>query len=343
MSAEWIDFRAVKSRVGMEALLEAYGIALGRRVGVHLRGGCPLPQHSSRESRESFLVHTEKNVWICHSQSCVATRGGQAGGNVLDFVAAMEQCSIAEAAWRLGARYGVGGPIRARGEGTGFKKNEGGAGAWVCLPGGHQNPPLSFVLRPVDCQHAYLRQRGIAHQTAEYFQVGFYSGAGLMQRRIVMPIHNRQGQLVAYAGRVIDGSEPRYKFPPGFRKSGVVFNLHRALRSGLRQAIVVEGFFDCMRLHQVGFPQVVALMGAWLSPVQQELLRAHFAELVLMLDGDETGRRATERMVGQLGSEIRLRVAEVPAGQQPDQLAAMEIRRLVQAATTATPHGPGSD
>lgn len=108
---EWIDFRAVKAAVGMERRLESCGGTPRRRIGVHLRGSCPLPQHRSRESRESFPVNTHKNVRICHSQSCVAARGGQAGGNVPDFVVVLEHCSMAQGARRLQARFGAGGGV----------------------------------------------------------------------------------------------------------------------------------------------------------------------------------------------------------------------------------------
>jgi len=186
------------------------------------------------------------------------------------------------------------------------------------------------VLGPVDGGHPYLRQRGIDRQTAECFQAGFYGGVGMMQERLVIAIHNRRGQLVAYAGRAINGRPPRYKLPPGFQKSLELFNLHRARGSGSGQVLVVEGFFDCMQVHQAGFPSVVALMGAWLSRVQQELLREHFQQVVLMLDGDETGRRASRRIAAQPGRQMTLRVVEVPKGQQPDQLTAMEIHRLLE-------------
>ena len=121
---------------------------------------------------------------------------------------------------------------------------------------------------------------------------------------------------MAYAGRAIGQAEPRYRFPTGFRKSLELFNLHRAVRSGGRQVVVVEGFFDCMRVHQAGFRSVVALMGSALSATQQELLLGHFGELVLMMDGDETGRRASQRIAAQLGNRIPVRVVEVPAGNQ---------------------------
>ena len=73
-----------------------------------------------------------------------------------------------------------------------------------------------------------------------------------MQNRIVIPIHNADGLLVAYAGRAIDGSEPRYKFPAGFRKSLELFNLHRVGREA--SVVLVEGLFDCMKVSQAGYP-----------------------------------------------------------------------------------------
>jgi len=327
---EWIDFAVLKAAVRMEMLLEGYGVRLRRRVGMHLRGRCPLPQHGSRESSESFIVNTSKNVWICHSQSCVAARRGAPGGNVLDLVALMENCSVVEAARRLRSRFRVRSPGPPGEEGTGFKKKEGASPRGVVCPAQESNPPLGFVLGPLDHRHPYLRQRGIDGQTAECFQAGFYGGVGLMHERVVMAIHNPRGQLVAYVGRAIDGREPRYKFPLGFQKSLELFNLHRALRSKSPQVIVVEGFFDCMRVHQADFPSVVALMGASLSRAQQQLLLEHFEQVVLMLDGDETGRRASRRIAAQLGRQMTLRVVEVPEGQQPDQLPAMEVRRLVE-------------
>jgi DNA primase len=67
-------------------------------------------------------------------------------------------------------------------------------------------------------------------------------------------------KLVAYCGRSLDGTEPRYKFP-GITKSQIFFNLHRAPTAGAETAIVVEGFSDCLKLDQAGFGSVVALIG----------------------------------------------------------------------------------
>jgi len=101
MAGTWVDYRAVKAAVSMETVLANYGIRLHPLDSEHLRGRCPLPAHTSNSSRQSFIVNTQKNVWACHSDSCGAARGRRIGGNVLDFVSAMENCSIREAALKL--------------------------------------------------------------------------------------------------------------------------------------------------------------------------------------------------------------------------------------------------
>jgi DNA primase len=128
-----------------------------------------------------------------------------------------------------------------------------------------------------------------------------------MEGRLVIPIHNDDGILVGYAGRSLSHGEPRYRFPTGFRKSQALFNLHRAVERG-KGVIVVEGFFDCFKVHQAGFPCIVALMGSSLSQRQELLLRRHFQNVTLMLDGDSAGRRASTMIAARLGTKIAVRV-----------------------------------
>jgi DNA primase len=122
--------------------------------------------------------------------------------------------------------------------------------------------------------------------TIAHFGVGFYRGSGLLQGWVVIPIRDEADHLVAYAGHALDNSEPRYLFPSAFRKSRVLFHLHPTALVRATGVIVVEGFFGCMKGYQAGFPGVVALMGSTLSVAQEDLLRAHFQEFVLLLDGD---------------------------------------------------------
>jgi hypothetical protein len=121
--------------------------------------------------------------------------------------------------------------------------------------------PLKFKLTGIDYAHPYLAERGINEKTAIEFGVGFYAGPGLMHGRLVISIHNSEGELVAYCGRSVDQTQPRYRVPPAFAKSEILFNMHRAGSAGDHSVVAVEGFFDCMRVHQAGFRSVVALMG----------------------------------------------------------------------------------
>ena len=100
---DWVNFDEIKKTVSLQMAIEHYGIPL-RRVGPDtLRGKCPLPAHNSKTSTESFTATLSKGVggaWACQSQSCIKSRG-RVGGNVLDFVAAMEKCSVRDAAIKL--------------------------------------------------------------------------------------------------------------------------------------------------------------------------------------------------------------------------------------------------
>ncbi len=315
----WADFRAVKQAVSLEAVLHLYQVPGLRRHRDQLEGCCPI--HRGKRA-DSFRVHLSKNVFHCFA--C------QARGNVLDFVAAMEKCSIREAALRLqqwlgisaAVGSGVAGPSQAAGsvpKGELVREKEG------C------NPPLRFALTGVEPSHPYLAQRGIDGATAVEFGVGWYAGPGLLSRRIVIPIRNESGQIVAYAGRAPDGRPPKYKLPAGFRKALELFNLQRATATGSKTVILVEGYFDCMRVHQAGLPWVVALMGSALSVEQDRALLRHFDRVVLMLDGDAAGRDASRAIATRLSGRCSVAVVCVPDGAQPDQLSHSDIRRLLVA------------
>jgi DNA primase len=79
---------------------------------------------------------------------------------------------------------------------------------------------------------------------------------------------------------------------------------------------VVEGFFDCLRIHQAGFGNVAALMGVSLSEVQEKLLLDRFQQLVLMLDGDKVGQRASQQLAARLRGQVSLSMVRVPVGNQ---------------------------
>jgi DNA primase len=100
---DWVSFDEIKKTVSLQMVIDYYRLPL-RRVGPNtLRGKCPLPTHGSKTSTESFTATLSKGVggaWACQSQSCIKARG-RIGGNSLDFVAAMEKCSVRDAAIKL--------------------------------------------------------------------------------------------------------------------------------------------------------------------------------------------------------------------------------------------------
>ena len=314
---QWVNFRAVKNSVTMEQALARYSILLKAAGADIIRGRCPLPMHES-EAAFSFSVDTRRNIWACHSESCVRRRGGRIGGNVLDFVASMEGCSIREAAVRLQDRHSIN-PLFVPAIPT-FRVSTG-------TPG---NEPLAFRLTELTEQHPYLVARGVDEATAARFGMGYYGGPGFLSGRIAIPIHNAAGKLVAYAGRSVDVSEPKYLFPPGFRKSAELFNLHRVSLNPSQELIVVEGFFDCIRVHQAGFSNVVALMGCTMSREQAKRLCAACSRAVLFLDGDPAGRQALSAISSVLGGEgLEVRKVCLPDGWQPDSMHAHDIQGLL--------------
>lgn len=337
---DWVSFDEIKKQVPLESVINRYGILL-RKVGPYiLRGQCPLPSHGSESSRDSFTATLNKGTggaWACQSQSCIKSRG-RIGGNVLDFVAAMEKCSVRDAAiklqtWFLVPAAGGNGKEpqtetapRKEPEKRGdlvSEKKENGSGE------SETNKPLTFTLQKIDHRHPYLSERGITEATAQEFGIGFFPGKGSMHGRIVIPIHNATGELVAYAGRSIDGSEPRYKFPAGFHKSRELFNLHRVV--GEPSVVLVEGFFDCMKVAQAGFP-CVALMGSTMSAAQEKYLADHFGLVVLMLDGDDAGRGATAEIAERLQRSVfQVKTVELDDGVQPDELSEKELKAELDA------------
>jgi DNA primase len=319
---DWVDFRLVKQAVSMQAVLDHYGINWLRKNKDELRGRCPI--HKG-EGERSFHVNTLKNAFQCFS--C------KARGNVLDLVAAMEQCSIRDAALKLKAWFQVGesevSPTLRQASDKGW--SEGVEGEAPTAPGAI-NPPLSFQLR-VDHTHEYGLSRGLSLETLQYFGSGLCLSKGTFSGRFIIPLHNAVGELVGYAGRSLDDSEPKYLFPSrdkGFYKSHLLFNLHRILKDIPTEKclVLVEGFFSTMKISQVGFA-CVSLLGSSLSEAQADLLCAHFHSVVVMMDGDDAGHRATDQCLTQLGKRIWVRAVSLPEGAQPDHLAPQEIASIL--------------
>lgn len=305
--AKWVDFQKLKQEVTMEMILDHYGFLAELKVkGDRAVGKCPLHEGSNPNQ---FSVSFSKNAFQCFSGHC------RAKGNILDFVATKEGISIREAGLKIQDWFSVKAekpedrPERDKPAGPLEKK---------------ENRPLSFELKGLDPDHPYLRERGLSPETVAHFGVGFYAGRGILKNRIVIPIHNEFGDLLAYAGRVVDDEaiseeNPRYKIPGTFHKELALFNFHRVLKLG-DHATLVEGFFDAMKLHELGLQDGIALMGSFLSQEQEELIVQHFSYVTILMDGNDAGRMVQEEAKNRLSRRIFVRVKELPDGTEPDQL-----------------------
>jgi DNA primase len=319
------DFRAIKARVSMLDVLRRYGIEM-KQVNQHeLRGRCPLPTHAPESKEISFVVNPAKNVWSCHSSSCVGGRnvpGAEGklkkGGDLIEFVKFMEKLGgLRDAGIRLEEWFGdsvdSAAPARAPRVAAPVVESE-------------SNPALAFTLKDIDHKHPYLAARGFDEEECEYLGAGFFPGRGSMSGRIVFPLHNGAGELVGYAGRLVDDSlisesNPRWKFASGFQRGKVLYNLHRLTEDDWTEAIVVESFWGVLACVRAGIMNVVAIMSNQATDAQ--LIRlADFSRVTVLLDGDEAGRSGAKNLVERL---VNAGVASVDQkvlreGLQPDDL-----------------------
>ncbi len=315
MPNDWVDFKSVKQAVSIQMVLDHYNINWLRKNKDEMRGRCPIHQG---EGDRTFHVNLTKEAFHCFS--C------HARGNVLDLVAAMEHCSVRDAALKLQAWFAVGESGSPKAEAAEEENNQ----ADETEATGPINPPLPFQLR-VDPGHEYGLSRGVSQETLEYFGAGLCVSKGTFAGRFVIPLHDAQGQLVGYAGRSVDDSQPRYLFPSsdrGFHKKFLLFNMHRVLDSQADLVIVLEGFFGCFKVRQAGYLGI-SLLGSSLSIEQEELIAQHFKNVVLLFDGDEAGRSATDECLQRLGRRLWVTAISLPDQVQPDQLTREEIQTLL--------------
>jgi hypothetical protein len=202
----WLNFAGIKQSVALAAVLEQYQWKCLRQRGDRAEGRCPIHRGQREDAFHADLRNNGFHCFSCHAH-----------GSVLDLVAAMEGCTLRQAALLLQHWFGI-------------RQSQALSGRSLCQQPKEElireketaTVPLRFSLQPVDVRHAYLKQRGIHEDTAAHFRVGYYSGPGLLHGRVVIPIHDECGRLLAYAGRSVgtasDTAGPKYRLPPGFRK-----------------------------------------------------------------------------------------------------------------------------
>ncbi len=158
--------------------------------------------------------------------------------------------------------------------------------------------------------------------------IGFYDR---FRNRLVIPINDRQGRVIGFGGRTLDGAEPKYLNSPEteiFEKGKNLFALDRASTSIRKEdrAVIVEGYFDVISLHAAGITNAVAALGTALSSHQiTQLCRCSESKrIVLNFDADNAGIRAATRAIGEvehlaMQGQLELRVLHLPSGKDPDE------------------------
>jgi DNA primase len=130
---------------------------------------------------------------------------------------------------------------------------------------------------------SYLNSRGINIDSMKHFELGYSKNLDM----VVTPVHSPDGTPIGIVGRSIEGKA--FKNSTNLPKSKTLFNVHRAKKIG-GNVIVVESNFDAIRVHQAGFPNVVATLGGFLSREQHSLLNRYFNRIIIMTDSDTAGR-----------------------------------------------------
>jgi DNA primase len=331
----------VRDTVDIVELIGTY-ISL-RRSGKGLVGLCPWHD----DSRPSLQVNPDRQTfrcWVCNL-----------GGDVFSFLMKMEKLEFREALEQLADRAGI--PI-TRGRGTsGDRKAElHRVLGWAadrfrdCLQAAPEARAARDYLHGRGLTEDTIRRFGLGFAPASWdWLLRQASAAGIgsellaatgmaverqdrsghydrFRDRVIFPIRDPLGRCVAFGGRVLPGApsdSAKYINSPEtqlFSKSSMLYGLDTAREAMGRshRAVVVEGYTDCLAARQVGIDDVVAVLGTALGDKHAKLLRRYVDRIVLVLDGDEAGRRRTDEILDVLLAEaIDLRIARLPTGVDP--------------------------
>jgi DNA primase len=318
------------------------GVVSLRKRGNDLVGLCPF--HG--EKTPSFHVHPDRGFFKCF--------GCDAAGDVIRFVQLHDNLAFLDALRVLARRAGVElesedpRAARVRSEKEAIYHANDIAARWF-----HR---VLVELPEGEPARAYVAGRGLTRETVAAFGLGFapdrWDGlvgeltragvdldlaarAGLVKAgqrgyydfyrgRVMIPTHAVTGEVIAFGGRLIGAGEPKYlntSTTPVYTKGRFLYALGAARRAAQRDGaiVVVEGYLDCIALHQAGVTNAVASLGTAFTPEQARELRKATENVFVCFDGDAAGRAATEKSVDLLVAEgIEARIVALPAGEDPD-------------------------
>jgi DNA primase len=331
----WIDFKELRARLDFEQVLKHYGVEVKRKGNQH-HGYCPLPNHNGKKNSPSFSASLEKGIFQCF--------GCGAKGNALEFAAMMEKTdpkdgtALREVALGLQKRFSpeIENVPKPKAAQSAPPKAEAIKERPTVI-----NAPLDFELKGLDAKHPYLLNRRFAQETIDHFGLGFCS-RGMLKDRVAIPLHDHDGKLIGYAGRVVDDEaitedNPRYRFPGERERDGKIFEFRKTLflyngfrfKSPLDDLIVVEGFASVWWLFQSGLPHTVATMGADCSERQAELIVSLVkpgGRVWVMPDGNEAGERCALAILRQVSPHRFVRWVKLTDSKQPTDLSAVQLK-----------------
>jgi DNA primase len=235
---------------------------------------CYCPFHSNRHT-PSFSVSREKGAYICFNPSC-----GEAG-TIIELVKKILNKNEYEAIRYISSKEAeaienfdelLNSILEEKPDFVEFPQET--------IDQLHEN---LFVNNINMSQEYLINERGINKESMEYFKLGY----SVNMEMLITPVHSPDGLPIGLVGRSINGK--KFKNSTNLPKSKTLFNLHRAKRIG-SHVIIVESNFDAIRIHQAGFPNVVATLGGFLSKEQHHLLNRYFNKITIMIDADVAGR-----------------------------------------------------
>ena len=324
-------------------------------TGNTVKGLCPF--HT--EKTPSFTVHRDKQFFYCH--------GCKVGGDVFNFVMLAERVTFPESVRIVAEKCGI--PIPAE---TGFGDRKTDERRELLQL--HEKAATYFRTMLTSDEAGPARQvlekRKINQEFVDRFGLGYAPSSGLLdyllpsdpvssglfvkndrgevydrfRRRLMFPIWNERGKVIAFGGRALGDAQPKYlnsAESPLYTKSYVLYGLHvaRAAAQKAGRMVVVEGYFDCLSLHQNGIENVVASCGTSLTPHQVGLAARYVPEVVMNYDPDAAGQTAMRRSIELLlAKNLRVRILKLPQGLDPDDFVRKEGGEVYRRLLDQAPH-----
>lgn len=327
------------SRSDIESVVSPY-VRL-KRSGRNPKGLCPF--HG--EKTPSFTLYPENNSFYCF--------GCGAGGNAITFIQKIENLAYVDAVKLLAQRAGMRLPDVAEDDASSrlrtrvLEANREAARLYhqalyspagkVALEYYHSRGYTDKTIKRFGLGYApdgfhflidALRQKGFRD---EELQAAFLAKRSqkngrlfdIFRNRVMIPIIDVRGNVIAFGGRVLDDSKPKYlnsSDTPVFKKTHQLFALNFAKSVPGRKLILCEGYMDVIAMHQAGFTNAVAALGTALTVDNARLIARYADEVTLIFDADVAGQKATQRSIGILrDTGIDIRVVTIPDGKDPDE------------------------